>query len=80
MRSVLWAPAAAEGQTSMKIDLQQALGSALAETDRLRRERERLVDENEDLRASAEFWLWLYQHQLARANKAVRELAVRSIV
>lgn len=80
MRSVLWAPAAAEGQTSMKLDLQQALGNALAESDRLRRERERLAVENEDLRKSAELWLWLYEHQLARANKAIRELAVRSTV
>jgi hypothetical protein len=64
----------------MKIDLQQALGNALAESDELRRERQRLAVENEDLRASAELWIWLYERQLARANKAIRELAVRSTV
>ncbi len=94
MKSMLWATAAGGSQRTVKIDLLQAVGSALAESDRLRRDRERLAgesvrlntelarlaDENEDLRASAELWIWLYEHQLARANKAVRELAVLSNV
>jgi hypothetical protein len=94
MKSKLWAPAAAGSQRTAKIDLLQAIGSALAESDRLRRERERLAgesvrlntelarraEENENLRASAELWIWLYEHQLARANKAVRALAALSNV
>jgi len=94
MRSVLWAPAAAGSQRSLKADLAQAVWSALAESDRLRRERERLAgdsvrlnseierltEENEDLRASAELWIWLYETQLARANRAVRELEKRQHV
>jgi hypothetical protein len=72
----------------MKTDLEQAVWAALAESDRLRRDRERLAgesvrlngelarlaEENEDLRASAELWIWLYETQLARANRALKEL------
>jgi hypothetical protein len=79
---------------SMKSGLEQAVWAALSESDRLRRQRERLAgesvrlstevarlrDENEDLRASAELWIWLYQVQLARANEAVRELKERLTV
>lgn len=78
----------------MKTDLEKAVWAALSESDRLRRERERLAgesvrlstelarlrDENEDLRASAELWIWLYEVQLARANEAVRELKDRLAV
>jgi hypothetical protein len=39
-----------------------------------------LKDENDDLRASAELWIWLYEVQLARANKAVGELKTRIAV
>jgi hypothetical protein len=90
----LWAPAAAAHPTSGKSDIEQAVACALAESDCLRRDRERLADEtvrlsteiarladeNEDLRASAELWIWLYEIQLARANAAVRELQERLAV
>jgi hypothetical protein len=78
----------------MRSDREQAVWAALSESDGLRRERERLAhesvrlstelgrlrDENEDLRASAELWIWLYEVQLARANEAVRELKTRLAV
>ena len=34
----------------------------------------RLAQENEDLRASARIWIWLYEKQLERANRAAAEL------
>jgi hypothetical protein len=94
MRSGWRAPAAAETQKSRRGALLQAVGSALAESDRLRRERERLAeecvrlnteiarlaDDNEDLRASAELWIWLYEMQLARANAAIRQLKTQQQV
>jgi hypothetical protein len=40
----------------------------------------RLTSENDDLRASAELWIWLYETQLARANEAIRELKTRIAV
>jgi hypothetical protein len=78
----------------MKSDLQQVVWNTLADNDRLRQEKEqlsgesvrlstelaRLKDENDDLRASAELWIWLYEVQLARANKAVGELKTRIAV
>jgi len=44
------------------------------ENARLTREIARLAQENEDLRESARIWIWLYEKQLDRANKAVAEL------
>jgi hypothetical protein len=81
-------------EKSRNTDLEQAVACALAESDKLRRDRARLADEsvrlnteiarladeNEDLRASAELWIWLYEIQLARANAAVRELQERLAV
>lgn len=86
--------AAAGSQKSVKGNFEQVVWKAVAESDRLRRERERLAKEsvrlnaeiarltveNEDLRASAELWIWLYGVQLARANAATRELQTRSAV
>jgi hypothetical protein len=46
-----------------------------AENARLRREIERLQQENEDLRKSAEIWIRLYEKQLARARCALDLLA-----
>jgi hypothetical protein len=94
MRSGWRAPAAAETQKSRRGALLQSVGNALAESDRLRRERERLAeecvrlnteiarlaDDNEDLRASAELWIWLYEMQLARANAAIRQLKTQQQV
>jgi hypothetical protein len=72
--------------------LEQALQLAFAESDRLRRERdlladentrltqalEQLVQENEALRESAEIWIRMYECQLDRANKATGQSAVTS--
>ena len=94
MRAGLWASATTRRRKSAKGDLEQAVWKALAESDRLRRERERLgeesvrlntevarlADENEELRAAAELWLWLYETQLARANAAIKELNTRLAV
>ena len=38
------------------------------ERGRLMREIERLTEENDDLRKSAEIWIRMYERQLARAN------------
>jgi hypothetical protein len=90
MRSVS-ASAVVMRRKSVKGKLEQAVWKALAESDLLRRERERLAKElvrlntevvrltgeNDDLRASAELWIWLYESQLARANAAIRELKTR---
>jgi len=40
------------------------------ENARLRREIDRLQQENDDLRASAEIWIRMYERQLTRANFA----------
>jgi hypothetical protein len=91
MRSVS-ASAAVGMQKSRK--LEHAVWKALAESDVLRHEKERLAEEsvrlnteiarltseNDDLRASAELWIWLYETQLARANEAIRELKTRIAV
>jgi hypothetical protein len=93
MRSVS-ASESVDRQRSGKRKLEQAVWKALAENDLLRRERERLAteivrlntevmrltNENDDLRASAELWIWLYETQLVRANEAVRELKTRTAV
>jgi LPS sulfotransferase NodH len=69
--------------------LEQAVGLALAERARLLREcedfgaenarlgtdLERLRQENEALRESAEIWIRMYESQLARANRASEMLA-----
>jgi hypothetical protein len=47
---------------------------------RLNTEIARLADDNEDLRASAELWIWLYEMQLARANAAIRQLKTQQQV
>jgi hypothetical protein len=74
----------------MAARLEQALGLTLAESDRLRSDQDRLAEENirlarevarlsqenEALRESAEIWIRMYENQLARANDAVRELAM----
>jgi hypothetical protein len=41
---------------------------------RLAMEVARLAEDNEDLRESARIWIWLYEKQLDRANRAVAEL------
>jgi hypothetical protein len=75
--------------SSMRARLEQAVGLALAERARYRRECEdlgaenarqgteieRLRQENEALRASAEIWIRMYENQLARANRASELLA-----
>jgi exonuclease I len=67
---------------------EQATAIALAVAEHLRRELERLVqenlslkaeiahltDDNEDLRGSARIWQRLYEGHLARADRAVSEL------
>jgi hypothetical protein len=75
--------------SSVRARLEQAVGLALAERARLRRECEdvgaetarlgteieRLRQENAALRASAEIWIRMYESQLARANRASELLA-----
>ena len=75
--------------SSIRARLEHAVGPALAERARLRRECEafgaenarlgtdieRLRQENEALRESAEIWIRLYEKQLARANQASEMLA-----
>jgi chromosome segregation ATPase len=88
MMAMSWDAAEAEFERAREARLHKAVGQVLAESDRLRRERERLAAksvqlteevsrlkaENEDLRASAELWIWLYENQLDRANQAIRKL------
>lgn len=71
--------------SSSRAQLEQAVGLALAERARHRREwedvraenaqlgteNERLRQENEALRKSAEIWIRLYESQLVRANRAL---------
>jgi FtsZ-binding cell division protein ZapB len=71
-----------ETKVFMTARLEQALQLAFAESERLRRERdviadenrqltamvESLAEENEALRESAEIWIRMYENQLARAN------------
>jgi hypothetical protein len=71
---------------SMTARLEQALELAFTEGDRLRRERDLLADENlrlkmelervlqekDALRESAEIWIRLYESQLERANRAAQ--------
>jgi hypothetical protein len=45
------------------------------ENARLRRELERLQQENDDLRKSADIWIRLYERQLARAKTLADSLA-----
>ena len=76
----------------MKLQVKQPVGMALGEVDRLQQELEslseetlalrmeiaRLIQDNQDLRESAKIWIRLYDAQLARANRAVAELAAVS--
>jgi hypothetical protein len=71
---------------AMKSRLERTIAMVLEGRDRLRREREslgeenrklseevaRLAQENEDLRISAEIWIRMYEHALARANRTER--------
>jgi len=45
------------------------MAECFAENDALRREIARLQEDNEDLRASARWWIFLYDAALARANR-----------
>jgi hypothetical protein len=74
---------------SIQARLEQAVAVAFLETDRLNRECEdlsakngrltteveRLREENQALRASAEIWIRMYENQLSRANRAAELLA-----
>jgi phage shock protein A len=86
---MITAPRMAEGRLAglRKARIERAIELALGEGERLRREREwlledharltrevaRLTELNDELRESAEIWIRMYENALARANRPRQE-------